>query len=153
PQDPVHRTELRDAARLAGHVVVDPGGELREVHVGVEPAQVAGGQRLALELVAPPGRASGRTGRVTRDGQRLAGAEGDVEEGGRARCRAGAAGVYRVGRGLRQEIAAVRLVPQAHASREANHLAAGVPGGVRHTHLDLAAAGVDRDERSGPADG
>src|SRR5207244_8669154 len=58
-QDSVHGAGLRYTARLAGQVVVDRGGELCEVDVGVQRADVARGARLALVLVAPPGRARG----------------------------------------------------------------------------------------------
>ena len=151
-QEAVNGAGLRHAAGLVGHVVADSGGELREVDVGVERAQVARGERRTLVLVAPPGRAGGGARRVAGIGHRLVVAEGDVEESGRADRRPRAAGVGRIRRGLGQQVTAVRLVPQAHASGQANHPAGRIPSGVRHAHLDLPPGGVDRDEGSRAAD-
>ena len=89
---------LRHAGRLAGHVVVGFRLQLGEVDFGVELADVAAGQRLRLRglapvrrvgLVAGLGRARHRLLRVE--------AEADVEERGRRRVGAGAAGLRRAG--------------------------------------------------------
>src|SRR5439155_20198163 len=69
-KDAVHVTDLRNAAGLAGHIVVHAGGELREVHESEEFAQVAVGERRRLLLLAPAIAAAGDLGK----------AEGHVEE-------------------------------------------------------------------------
>ena len=105
-------------------------------------------------LVAPPCGALGGAGDVADLRHRLVEAEGDVEEGRRADGRARPAGMGGVCGLLRKQVAAVGLVPQADAGREADDLPGRVPGGVRDADLDLAAGGCRRvDGRRGAGHG
>ena len=105
------------------------------------------GERVGLRPLAPPGAVHRRARGGVRDRRarervahvrhRLVEAEGHVEErcavGGRAaRCVAGR------GRGG-GHVAARAGVPQADARGQPHRAGAGVPGGVRHAHVDLAA--------------
>ena len=140
-EDPVEHAGARHAALVRG-----PVGELAEVHVGVERGEVARLQRAALALVAPPGRARGRAGRVAHLRQRLVGAEGGVEERGRPR--PAAAGLRRgPRRALGHEVRARGGVPEPDARGQAHGAAARVPGRVRDADLDLAALAVHAHRR------
>jgi hypothetical protein len=133
-------------ARYAA-LVVGPSLELGEVDLRREGSEVAVGERVALEAVAPPRR----VGEGTRVDDRLiglTGPEGDVEEGGRRRQPTGAAGHLGARARAGDQVAAGASVPQADAGRHADHVATGVPRGVPDAQLNLAAAQVDLHARS-----
>ena len=137
-EDPVYRSGLRHPG-----VVGYAAGELREVHVREELRDVPGCERGTLRAIAPPRGIRDRLGSVAHRWHRLVGAKREVEERGWIGRRPSAAGMRGIGGGLRQQITAVRAVPQAHARRQAHRALARVPILVGNIDLDLAAGEID----------